>query len=60
MMLPYSASDMIRAMQRHHGFTPDPRMEDQNAPARIRQGEAPAPSRLRRWIGAVASFLTLL
>jgi hypothetical protein len=59
-MLPYNASDMIRAMQRHHGFTPDLRMDDQNAPSRIPQGEAPAPSRFRRWIGAVVTALRAL
>jgi len=58
-MLPYNASDMIRAMQRHHGFTPDPGTNDHTTQTRIRQGEAPAPSRLRRWIGAVAASIAI-
>ncbi len=58
-MPPYNATDMIRAMHRDHGLAPDAEANDRRGHADRRHGDAPLPTRIRRWIGAVTSSIAL-
>ncbi len=57
-MLPYNASDMLRAMQQDHGLTVDP--EPVARSRRFRGSGDDSRPRLPRWLGAVATYLTAL
>lgn len=59
-MLPYNASDMIRAMRRDHGLTLDDDAEGRNTPSRRGDGDATALVRFARWFGTVVTALTFL
>ena len=52
-MLPYNASDMLRAMQQDHGLTVDHEPVARSRRSRLRP-------RLPRWLGAVSTYLAAL
>jgi hypothetical protein len=58
-MLPYNASDMMRAIQRHHGLELDPEARERDERQRRGPG-AGRRAKLRRWIGAVATYVGIL
>lgn len=56
-MLPYNATDMMRAIQRHHGLELDPEAPEGFPRHRRRGSDARHRSRLSRWLGAVATHV---